>query len=1305
MVQQEEPGPQGRGQAMDREVSEFEKIKALIWKDLTIRIKRRPIGYSIMTVLLIAVVWIIPIIYFSTNGHSAWDVKKYDNPPQITGHFEQTLHSAMWTPTTHMVEFYGFEKDIEVKSANLGSLTNKFDKCLKQNNWWMTIFQGSGMKIRLQNEDKLEAITISAHDKPLTTNWEHAAKTMRQPYYWSLDENENLQNNMTQPTMYNPFVFQNFGNEIFQLPQDAMFAQIISTCVHGSEFFEYPLELKVEYSLKGEAKTFDKKIENDKQFKEIGLELEQLFETLNLQEIEKIKASIRKELIKHTKLVLHTTMKWNTQTFGAYMTSGFWTLVPGIVFLLVLFFAITGYFIHIVEERNTGIKTIMLSMGLSNESYMVASYLAYLIELSPVIILSSILMCAMVAYVAGATAAVYVFFAWIMTFANMGPFLIFFSCFLHTSKNAGALMSGMKFIIPLFPTMIICYTLNDESSVIRFFSCMIPPINFVFALRDSILGNYSCETVIAIFFNFMFWWILAYYFDSTMPTSTSVASKKHCFCFRREFWKPKKELDRLDGIQLTTAKDSDALLVIKDLVKEFGSFRAVDGMNLEIEENTIYGLLGFNGAGKTTIINMITGILSPTSGKIYVDGVDISTQMNRIRAYMGMCPQHNVLFDLLTVEEHMYLFGRLRGMRNDEVDSQMHGLLLSMNLQHQRNTLAKNLSGGQKRMLCMIQAFLGDPKLILLDEPTSGVDAESRRAMWDFIMANKTGKVIILTTHQMREADVLCDKIGIMSAGQLLVEDTPLNLKNQYAVGFTFICANANPEEIQDAAANYFENYKIVKEADEVHVQIPSEYVDNIPEFLQELEKLPSVEKINVLAATLETVFLELAKTVTQNKKCSKDKDVEPNSAEETMKNLEELSDDANNFSRPNVFLQFLYLLVKRIWLSIIYWESILVGIVYVMALGMVLIFVFFILGLNSSSTFNMNNQKFAYYAPEKSNSDTTLWSKHGSGNFVRDKNIWKNTIENRQTGMQDPIFSIDLEKKEIYWDHFHIGSCIAVSAFIGSEGKQNSFNYTGKATSSTSDIFALAVLIIGVGLIICNTWHQVGKELREGLYEYQIQNGIHPALFWISNWIFDICLNTAILSIFLAIALQGSGRKDLRLYAIWGGFVAFLPYVVIQYILVWSTKNDKLITNLLGWSSIIGIGMFMLEMQLMDPEKLGLVFADEHKAWDSGAEYKFLLIFHYFVPPLQFMAAMMQSLKLNMLSNDPNLAANITAYYSRVWFSLISAAVWALIFVAMQLVHAYKKGPEYFREVREIPVDVRKEKLQCRQMRERSTR
>jgi len=172
------------------------------------------------------------------------------------------------------------------------------------------------------------------------------------------------------------------------------------------------------------------------------------------------------------------------------------------------------------------------------------------------------------------------------------------------------------------------------------------------------------------------------------------------------------------------------------------------------------------------------------------------------------------------------------------------------------------------------------------------------------------------------------------------------------------------------------------------------------------------------------------------------------------MKNLEELSDDANNFSRPNVFLQFLYLLVKRIWLSIIYWESIFVGIVYVMALGMVLIFVFFIYGLNSSSTFNMNNQKFTYYAPKKSNSDwENLWSKHGSGNFVRDENIWKNTIENRQTGMQDPIFSINSEKvpKEIYWDHFHIGSCIAVSAFIGSEGKQNSFNYTGKATSSIS--------------------------------------------------------------------------------------------------------------------------------------------------------------------------------------------------------------------------------------------------------------
>jgi ABC-type multidrug transport system ATPase subunit len=1303
MVPQEEPGPQERGRAMDREVSEFEKIKALTWKDLTIRITRRPVMYGIMSILLILFVWMIPIIYFAKD-HWKWEVKK-EGAPTIDPIFGNVLIGAM--------NKYGSNR-ISVESANLDSQAKKFQSCLKQNKWWMNLKPLSGMTIELTNDQSTEHVTITADS--ISSVPQNSGDMHFGPINWSLDANGNLQNNEKQTTFYNAFLLGlPDGRQVDQVVVDAMFAQIISTCVHDSKFFYISdlNPLKFTYKLNGNDEEFCVNNEED-----VGAAYEELIKKEDqISDFIEVQKTFVKELTKHSKLVVHKAMTWNKEAFGAYMASGLWTFVPGIVFLFALFFAITGYFIHIVEERNTGIKTIMLSMGLSNESYMAASYLAYLIEASPVIILSSLLMCAMVAHVAGTASGVYVWFAWVMTFVNMGPFLIFFSCFLHTAKNAGALMTGMKFMIPLFPTMIICYTLNDESAVIRFFSCLLPPMNFIFALRDSILGSYSCETVIAIFFNFVFWWMLAYYFDSTMPTSSSVASKKHCFCFRRSFWESKKEFDRLDGVQLTTVGDIDedgapALLVIKDLVKNFGSFRAVDGMNLEIEENTIYGLLGFNGAGKTTTINMITGILSPTSGQIYVDGVDISTQMNRVRAHMGMCPQHNVLFDSLTVEEHMYLFGRLRGMSNEEVDLQMHDLLLSMNLQHQRETLAKNLSGGQKRMLCMIQAFLGNPKLILLDEPTSGVDAESRRAMWNFIMANKSGKVIILTTHQMGEADVLCDKIGIMSAGQLLVEDTPLNLKNQYAVGFTFICANANPEEIQDVATNYFKNYKIIEEADEVHVQIPSEYVDRIPKFIKDLESLPSVANINVHAATLETVFLELAKNVAQKEKSSEDKDVESDSPQEQMENLEELAADANNFSRPNVFLQFLYLLVKRIWLSIIYWESILVGFIYAIILAVVLIFVFFLMGLNSSETFDMNKQNFTYYAPDKSNYSNwdPLWSKHGSGKFVHNEKEWKETTENRRASLQDPIFSINAEKKEIYWDQFHFGGSIAVSTYIGSEGKQTSFKYTGRVQSMGNDVLAIVILIIGVGLIICNTWHIVGKELREGLYEYQIQNGIHPALIWISNWIFDVCLNTAVLSIFLAIAIPGSEKGTLRLYAIWGGFVAFLPYVILQYILVWSTKNDKLITNLLGWSSVVGFGLFILEFQILtsaakgDPDLLKkmmyLMFGPEYEAWKLGADCKILLIFHYFIPPLQFMFAMLQGFILSV-KPDPD-PVEITAYYNRVWFSLISASVWALIFTTIQLMYAYKKDPEADREVRPTPPDVWQEKLRCRQMLER---
>lgn len=186
---------------------------------------------------------------------------------------------------------------------------------------------------------------------------------------------------------------------------------------------------------------------------------------------------------------------------------------------------------------------------------------------------------------------------------------------------------------------------------------------------------------------------------------------------------------------------------------------------------------------------MLTGMFPPSSGTAYLNGKDIRTEIDEARSSLGLCPQHNILFDELTVEEHIIFFARLKGIKGKrEISEEVLRYINLLDLKDKANSQSKTLSGGMKRKLSIGIALCGDSKIVMCDEPSSGMDPAGRRALWDLLIAEKKGRTILLTTHHMDEADVLGDRIAIMSDGQLRTAGSSFFLKKRYGTGYKMIC-------------------------------------------------------------------------------------------------------------------------------------------------------------------------------------------------------------------------------------------------------------------------------------------------------------------------------------------------------------------------------------------------------------------------------------------------------------------------------------------------------------------------------------
>jgi len=224
---------------------------------------------------------------------------------------------------------------------------------------------------------------------------------------------------------------------------------------------------------------------------------------------------------------------------------------------------------------------------------------------------------------------------------------------------------------------------------------------------------------------------------------------------------------------------------IKNLTKKFGKFVAVDDLSLEIKEGQLFGLLGPNGAGKTTTISMLATLLNPTSGSAKICGHDVKKDRDMVRKSIGIVFQDQSLDDELTGRENMNLHGMLYGLNKAKRGERIKELLGLVELKDKADNVVKSYSGGMKRRLEIARGLMHHPKVLFLDEPTIGLDPQTRRRIWNYIkdLNKKENITLILTTHYMDEADVLCDEVAIIDNGKIVALDSPENLKKKIGSG------------------------------------------------------------------------------------------------------------------------------------------------------------------------------------------------------------------------------------------------------------------------------------------------------------------------------------------------------------------------------------------------------------------------------------------------------------------------------------------------------------------------------------------
>lgn len=300
----------------------------------------------------------------------------------------------------------------------------------------------------------------------------------------------------------------------------------------------------------------------------------------------------------------------------------------------------------------------------------------------------------------------------------------------------------------------------------------------------------------------------------------------------------------------TSGQESQAIIRARGVGKRFGDFAALAGLDLEVHRGECVGLLGPNGAGKSTFIGCLHGSVLRSGGELRVFGMDPVVDARRIKERLGVVPQENALDEELTVLENMQLYARFEGVPRREANPRINELLAHMSLDHKRDATIRTLSGGMKRRLAFVRALLSDPELLILDEPTTGLDPTVRHLLWEKVLSyRQAGKTVLVTTHYMHEAELLCDRVVILNRGAVVGSGPPRELIAQHAPGFVGTFERQDEPKLGERLTPALHLYQ---QGWQTCVRAPS------IEELTQLQSASGTRALQLRPANLEDVYLKL---------------------------------------------------------------------------------------------------------------------------------------------------------------------------------------------------------------------------------------------------------------------------------------------------------------------------------------------------------------------------------------------------------------------------------------------------------------
>ena len=304
----------------------------------------------------------------------------------------------------------------------------------------------------------------------------------------------------------------------------------------------------------------------------------------------------------------------------------------------------------------------------------------------------------------------------------------------------------------------------------------------------------------------------------------------------------------------------DPIISVENLRKIYGDVEVVRGVTFQISRGEFFGLLGPNGAGKTTSIGILTGLVKPTGGRVLIEGNDLFSNPKLSKAKMGFVPQSFALYPTLCALDNLTFFGRIYGLRKVRLKERIAAVLDLVGLGDRANQTVSSLSHGMKRRLNIAAGLLHEPDILILDEPTVGVDTQSRNAILETLEGlNKSGVTVLYTTHYIEEAERLCHRVGIMDQGKMIALDTPAALVREHGTGIVRIEFNSNPEETLLHRIGHLGSFRVMDDQSR-HLRLETNHPDRAARELLDLmdQRAGLLKTLDIIEPNLETVFIHL---------------------------------------------------------------------------------------------------------------------------------------------------------------------------------------------------------------------------------------------------------------------------------------------------------------------------------------------------------------------------------------------------------------------------------------------------------------